>query len=256
SHMDIKAISNANSIDSAIAVQTNVARVTAGGVPTENVAVYGSNDATIVNYRPADSINATSLVETSTGSNSTSSSSSATEKQCNFAMDSVSGESANASAAASSSHAVNETLNYTGSLAESSQILDKGAIGQSNIAAAELLDYDNVVSDAASSSSSSASSKNARTVITGSALMSSSSTASDSQSSLVTSKTQSSTATRNSKGANNHLALLNTSQKNIQAISNLNAVASGAAIQTNVTSNMGVSGTVSNSNVASVQSGF
>jgi hypothetical protein len=67
-------------------------------------------------------------------------------------------------------------------------------------------------------------------------------------------ETESSERINNSE--NNHIDLEDVSQKKIQAVSNLNAVGAGAAAQANIASNVGVSGTISHSNIATVVSGL
>ncbi len=61
---------------------------------------------------------------------------------------------------------------------------------------------------------------------------------------------------RCTKPTKNTLYLTNESQMDIQAISNLNAVASGVAIQSNVVSGVEMTGTLTNINIANVQSGL
>lgn len=62
--------------------------------------------------------------------------------------------------------------------------------------------------------------------------------------------------TRCSKDTKNTLYLTDSAQMLTQAISNLNAVASGVAIQSNIVSGIEMSGTLTNSNIANVQSGL
>jgi hypothetical protein len=62
--------------------------------------------------------------------------------------------------------------------------------------------------------------------------------------------------TSDSKGVNNHILLTATSQQSIKAVSNLNAVGAGAAVQNNIASNVGVSGMITHTNNASVSNGL
>lgn len=61
---------------------------------------------------------------------------------------------------------------------------------------------------------------------------------------------------RCAKSTKNTLYLTNESQMEIAAISNLNAVASGVAVQSNIVSSVGMTGSLTNSNIANVQSGL
>ena len=71
-----------------------------------------------------------------------------------------------------------------------------------------------------------------------------------------TSHTEKSSSHRKSQSENNHLNLKGHSQEFTQAVSNLNAVGSAAAIQTNIASNVGMAGTISGTNIATVSNGF
>jgi len=62
--------------------------------------------------------------------------------------------------------------------------------------------------------------------------------------------------TSSAQSVNNHLDLENDSQSLIKAVGNLNAVASGAALQANIAANVGVNGTISQANSATVASGL
>jgi hypothetical protein len=255
SQKDVKAVSNANAIDSAIAVQTNVARVT-GDTPTENVAINNANTADIKNYRPADSL-ATSQSNSNlvTGTSSKSLTSSTGET---FALNSalVDLQSSGSSSSSSSALAWNETLDAAAAAAGSTKLIDKSGIGGGVYASSATVDYDKIITASASAASAAQAARNLSSTM-GATHESSSSTVDtlETSNTALTTSEQSSNA-RNAKGANNHILLDATSQQAIQAVSNLNAVASGAAVQTNVVSNMGVSGTIANSNTASVQSGF
>jgi len=256
SQKDIQAVSNANAVDSAVAVQSNVTSVSDNNTPTANVAIKQSNTSDVTNYRPSDSkaytssdVHTVKVSESSTSGASKSSSES-------FSLTNV--ESASKSSASSSSAALayNETLDIIAAEAGSSKEISKSGVGGSTYAAALLVDYDKVILAAAASAESCTFTSTKTTVIAGSSSCSSSSYATSSKSSEESTTHTESCNSRNSKGVNNHILLDATSQMNIQAVSNLNAVGSGVSIQNNIASNVGVNGSITHSNNATVSSGF
>ena len=56
--------------------------------------------------------------------------------------------------------------------------------------------------------------------------------------------------------SNNTIDLKDSSQTNIQAVSNANVVDSAVAVQTNIATNVGVAGTIAHSNVATAINGL
>jgi hypothetical protein len=254
SQKDIQAVSNANTIDSAVAVQSNIARVS--GDATENVAVNQANAANLTNYRPADSTSDLSKTTTvnaaqnASGSNSQSSSS----HSFNLVESSNSGSSASSGSGAALAH--NETLDVAAAIAGDSKEIGKYGIAGGTVAGALVVDYDKVIVSTATSAAASASNA-ASTKTMGAECSSNSASASQQQSATVaTTETETLNTSRKAKGANNHILLDSASQQSLKAVSNLNSVASGAAIQNNIASNVGVSGTISHSNTATVSSGF
>ncbi|MDD5730342.1 MAG: hypothetical protein PHN57_04375 [Candidatus Omnitrophica bacterium] len=255
SQKDINAVSNANAIDSAIDVQTNVARVSSANAPTNNVEVNGTNSANITNYRPADAENdtfsathETSALESSFLKN---------ENSKSFNLDSSASSSFAAASADGSSKAFNllETNDVTGSAATSSAAVGK-TIGVSSLAANLLIDYDKIITDEEASSSSSSASASCDKSLDIQAAENCATTAAHLEKETELCKLDTSKTTRSSKGVNNHIALLENSQQSIKAVSNLNAVGAGAAVQTNIASNVGVNGSISHVNSATVSSGF
>lgn len=255
SQKDINAISNANAIDSAVAVQANVSRVTSDD-PTENVAIAGTNLANLSNFRPADSSASSTAV--SVYANDTANSSYSTGLSKVSATDFASGASSASSCSIglAKAFAQVETNNVVGAIAGSSKSIDKSGIGGCSLAGALLIDYDKVTTDTCSFVAGETSSASDYAKLLAYASETSSATLTGSTSSTDSTTTQISTSTRNSQGVNNHILLDSTSQQSIKAISNLNAVASGAAIQTNVASNVGVKGSITHLNSATVSSGF
>jgi hypothetical protein len=254
SQKDVKAVSNANVIDSAVAVQTNIARV--AGDPTANVAVSQSNEANLTNYRPADSATTTSRSSTLEGSvSSTYSQSNSAEA---MGMNMQSGQSASSSAAASAAEslAYNETLDIAGSSAGSDKTIDKNGLGGGSFASALVVDYDKVIAASKTAASASASESSATAASAMQCVKESSSVSGSETETLSASESETVTTTRNAKGANNHILLDATSQQTMQVVSNLNAVASGAAVQNNIASNVGVGGSITHVNSATVSSGF
>jgi hypothetical protein len=146
--------------------------------------------------------------------------------------------------------------NASSSFAMTSQGLDKGSIsqfaGSGSAAYLETLDvdYNKAASAGASmncaeaSNSSSASNSNCALKINAKA-----------DKSTTCSKESNRTCSKAAK-ANNHLVLLNQSQQAIQAVANVNSVASAVAVQSNLVSDIGVGGSIAQSNAATVVSGI
>jgi phenylalanyl-tRNA synthetase beta subunit len=172
SQMEIQAVSNANAVDSAVAAQFNLDRLTMGTSPINN-SVSNTNEATIDNYRPAHAFDL-SILKT---------------KSINVS------ESEN-----ESETSTRDFLGVFGNGSSESEEESGTIIGSSEWSI----------------------------TLTG----------------------------RKSQAQKNAINLNSDSQRLIQAVSNLNAVASGAAVQTNIVSDMGVGGTITNVNTATVSNGF
>lgn len=255
SQKDIQAVSNANTIDSAVAVQSNVARVSSGNAPTTNTAIYGNNSANLSQYRPAANTTETLTNSLETATESASSLTETSKKSSGFALEKQSNGAASASASSSKSFSLLGTENVNETLAQSVILVGK-AIGVSSIAGSLVIDKDLTITGSEGASSSSSSSSSAKELVSGNCSSETSKITAESSKATTISKTESSKTTRDSKGVNNHIALLGQSQQSIKAVSNLNAVASGAAVQANIASNVGVSGTITHYNSATVSSGF
>lgn len=255
SQSEIKAVSNANAVDSAIAVQNNISRVS-GDTPTTNVAVNGANSADIANSRPASALKNT-ISKVFAAECATSETATATHNE-SFTLGKVEtyGSASAAGSSISKNLNYNETLNATASLSGSSATNSKLGRDATAIAGSALVDYDKIIvaTDLESTSSSSSKNKSETLDIAKLENCAISSTSTHSQK-MSTSDTET-TETRDSESMNNHIDLEDTSQMNINAVSNLNAVGSGAAVQTNIASNVGVSGTITHTNVAKVVSGL
>ncbi len=242
SQMEIQAVSNANAVDSAIAVQTNIATVT--GDPTSNVAINGTNEANILNYNPSESGSESSLYETSSS------------ESASLSISASRDASASANASASKNFSLVETLDEITTLdiaaaaAFASETECKDCETETVAVATFLLDYDKIVDyDLVILESESASASASATLHEEASLEASASSKSSS-------KTASSSSFRKNLSENNHINLEDNSQQLLQAVSNLNAVGSGAAVQTNIASNVGVGGTITHVNVATVVNGL
>lgn len=256
SQKDIKALSNENAIDSATAVQLNIARVSKGDVPSLNIGVNGANSATIANYRPA--LETSMAIANEHSWSKDTSDFDQHERTSSFALGIDSGYSSSSSHGSSFSSAFGllETENEVASLAGGGMIIGKSGIATASIAGAYLRDYDKLVQAVKSASCESSSSSEGHFLLGKTSSSSCSSVSSLINSESITDKSSVNTASRESKGANNHILLTAESQRNIRVVSNLNSVASGAAVQTNIASNVGVTGTITHSNAANVSSGF
>jgi len=254
SQSKINAISNANAIDSAIAAQANIARVT-GDTPTENVAIEGSNYAILDNYRPAENTTESSKYGTVLSSSSKSSSSNKSNTSDLFGQ--AASETSGSASGSSAWKDYDLNVNADADMACAESIVAVGkTIGTSSTSMTADADYTKVETDVEGNESSASGYATKNSTSNGLKTSASEVLTAQEASTLTSTTTETSKTTRSSKGANNHIALLATSQQEIKAISNLNAVASGAAVQTNVASNVGVSGTITHLNSATVSSGF
>ena len=243
SQKELQAVSNANAVDSAIAVQTNIASVT-GMEPSENMAINGTNIATVTNYNPSESWDMSSKTE------ETKWLSEGTTTMHNH------DKTFNLSKTESTSHSLVETLDEVTTLdityaaASHSEKDCKSCEEESTSAEAFLLDYDKIVDYDKNETSGSFHNKKiayenheATTTIT-------------SHEEHHVSSSEDSSSYRKNLSENNHLNLKDNSQQLLQAVSNLNAVGSAAAIQTNIASNVGSTGTITHSNLATVVNGL
>lgn len=255
SQKNIQAVSNANAIDSAIAVQSNIARV-AGTEPTKNVAVNQSNKAELENFRPSDSNSSLTTSESTTINATSDTLVQQSGSSCSYGMSSSGSSASSYSGSSSESLAWNETLDALAVIAGDTRIIDKYGIAGGTVAGSAVVDYDKVIAYGKAAGYGGAAGSSYGMQSSGG--HQSSSTTLHVLDVTNTVKTKSSTATsaRNAKGANNHILLDATSQQAIKAVSNLNAVASGAAVQNNIASNVGVNGTIAQANSAAVSSGF
>ncbi len=246
SQTELKAVNNANAVDSAIAVQTNIARTTAGDPleAIENIGVNQSNTALLLNYNPSESSSSFSKNSTtSVTSESTSSSSSSLEARAGSFS-----ESSESSCLAVLDY--DETLDVNIAKSGTGETETKSGETEFVQACAVVVDYDKTI-DFHAGSGSSASKECGFTEA-------SSSAASESSSKTSTREeiSEAGGESRKNLSENNHLDLEDVSQKNLMAVSNLNAVGSAAAVQTNIAANVGVGGTFNQSNTASVTNGL
>jgi len=243
SQMNIQAVNNANAVDSAIASQTNIASVT-GGEPSTNVAINGTNEANIINYNPSDA--------GSTFENHSKSISKFSESREDFSLDEYESWKSTYTSNFKLDETLDivETLNIAAALAIVSSEECKNCEKDFALAAAFLLDYDYDLDYDLHITKDKSASKEALKLLKITKSSSEFSKFSKEESS------ESGSEWRKNLSENNHLDLEDTSQKAIQAVSNLNAVGSGAAMQANIASNVGVSGTITHLNVASVANGL
>ena len=240
---NIQAVNNTNAVDSAVATQTNIASVT-GSDPIEN-DVNGRNDADIVNYSPSDAYEESHL--------------SLEHSSEDFVK--LSGEDAHASFESHKESATNYSLVSTFKLdktldvvfaaaSASSTDCKKDCSSDSASAALFLLDYDKHINAKVVKLENSFTKEDFKITLDESKFCA------IKTSSSKTSICASSKSSRKNLGENNHLNLENGSQQALQAVSNVNVVGSGAAVQTNLASNVGVNGTITHINISSVVNGF
>jgi hypothetical protein len=254
SQSSIKAVSNANVIDGAAAVQSNV--ISASG---SAVNINGANNAELMNYRPGSSSKTSDVTKTSTTSVDVDKFGKTSGEASSSAV--LAGSSASSSSSASSFATKNysdvENSNANGALAITDKAVGK-TIEKSGVASVMTAVATKVETDVEGSGAAAASASDDSSVFGAqrSSQESESISKTDTDINKETSDTESTVETRDSKGANNHIYLEETSQQNINAVSNLNLVGGAAAIQANVADNVGVTGTVSYSNSAVVISGI
>lgn len=254
SQMDIQAVANTNSVDSANAVQTNISSAS-GEVGVDN-AITGYNEANLLNYTPSDE--SSSYYNTSSSSLTTVDTSSTSNSAEAFSLVKVSSSSASASASYGLTETLDivETLDAAAAYAASGEVEEKGGESEFVEAAVAVLDYDyNLDYDKNESASASASASENCSLVIGATSSSSSSSSSKTSSSSESSSASGSYARKN-LSENNHIDLEDTAQRNIQAVSNLNSVGSAAAVQTNIASNLMVSGSINHTNIATAVNGL
>jgi len=241
--MELQAVSNANTVDSAIAVQTNITSVT-GQEPSPNVAINQSNAADITNYAPANS------EATSSSAFIKKSESGAFVKADSSKFGLTATESSSKEFKLTETLDIEETLDILYAAASAEETECKNCETEKVSAEVLIVDYDYTLDYDKNIEKSEK--HEARLDIS---KEEKSFKAAKFEKDFIAKKEESK-STRYNHGRNNHIDLEDTSQKNLQAVSNLNSVASGAAIQTNITSNVGVGGTITQSNLATVVSGL
>lgn len=239
SQTDIQAINNANSVDSADAVQTNIANATEGLID-----VNGHNEATLANYNPSEE---SSTIDTKDVSE-------------NYEFSMTHGSTLSVDAIKTCAFTSEESKNETDLSLETLDIIATlTAIGETegkseetdyNIAGALDVDYDNQTNYGKSSSSASSMDHSDTLIVSEIEDCAVTETAS------LTKNESSSTYYRSNKSENNHIDLEDNSQQNLQVISNLNSVGSATAVQTNIANAAGISGIVTHVNIASASNGM
>ena len=242
SQTSLQAVSNANSVDSANAVQSNISSVT-GDFPVMANSNQ-KNEAHVTNYNPSDA--GSSYEKTSLEVEASAKTTNDVRKSSSFDLDYKSGSSYKKDETLD----VVESLNITDAKASASETDCKDCDTESVSTSAFLLDYDyNLDYDKHVVKESHADFD----------LEKSKSFVKHEESELtekLSEKCESKSSYRKSLSKNNHIDLKDQSQQFTQAVSNLNSVASGAAVQTNIASNVGLSGTISGTNIASVSNAF
>lgn len=239
----LQAVNQANVVDSAVAVQTNVSSVTTG-TPTENIGINQSNTADLTNYNPSNETSASQI-----DSESCSLTSDKTETfNLNFALGCSESESESFSSAEVLTY--DETLDVAASSSSASEDESKSGGGEAVSACALVVDYDKDIDYNKTCSASESESASKTITLDIVKVEECSLTASESESH------ETSTTSRSNLSENNHITLEDVSQKSLMAVSNLNAVGSSAAMQTNVASDVGVGGIISQANTATAVNGL
>jgi hypothetical protein len=243
SQKDIQSVSNANAVDSAVAVQTNTSSVE-GNEPINN-DINQSNEANIANYNPRwgkktwDNSATTTITSNSLHSEAQNSASS------HDSWDSWD------TWKAGGGFDYLETLDVDFDAAAAGE--SRGSHFQSSAIAAVAtldVDYDKKIG----ANWSEEGSWHELGVWDSMNQASNSTTSIDTLSTTII--TEKGDDEIEHKSEWNALSLEDTSQTNIHAVSNLNSVGSAVAVQTNIASNVGVAGIITHSNVATVINGL
>ena len=240
---NLQAVSNVIAFDSAVAVQSSIASLI-GHDPMKG-SVDSHNLAYVLNYNPSES-GAFSFKKSSSSSFSNGKNSNE-----DLAFNKNSSEHSDSQSSELETQDSFDTITAASASAEASQKdCDKDCEGSSVSASAstrdykEISDYDKTEQEHKSGRKNSSGS----TVGKGnSAEKSSGSQAAGSEGSG---------SSRRNLSENNHLSVVDNSQRFIQAVSNLNALSSAAASQANVASNFGGGGSISGSSSATVGNGL
>ncbi|MFA5038822.1 MAG: hypothetical protein WC732_03990 [Candidatus Omnitrophota bacterium] len=255
SQKEIQAVSNANAVDAAVDVSTNVARVT-GDTPTNNVGVNQSNDANITYHRPSETESFNKLETFSLQDNWEKDFTVQAAEDLAINASSSEAKAASASYAAGKVLTIDENCNIAASLAASSENEGKSYEDESALAASlavvKTFDLDLNETESASAACSANEAKAFGLSKTKTTMVAKS----EGECIGINKSKEITHESKKACGANNHISLEDDSQTLIKAVSNLNAVASGVAVQSNVASNVGVSGTITQSNVATVVAGL
>ena len=241
----LKAVNNTNTVDSAVATQTNAA-MTCGEGPTDNIEVGQHNNAEILNHNPSES---RSRYSNCSSTNMRASCSSSSESSSGF---SAGGFSRSSERSCSTNMDYDETLDAFALGIAHAEGEGGCLLGdfEACAAAVAVVDYDKTIdynsrsrasSEACGMYASACSRESSR----------------ESGELCIRSRERSSGRSyRKNLSENNQLTLKNVSQNSLMAVSNLNAVGSGAAMQTNIAYNVGVGGTFKQTNDAIVVSGL
>ena len=240
---NLQAVSNVMAFDSAVAVQTSIASLIGNG-PMKG-SVDSHNTANVFNYNPSES----TAFDFKTFSKS--SSSSGNHSHEHFVFDQNSSESSDSQSSEVKTLDSFDTIHQASASASAEQKdCDKDCEGSSVSASASVRDYEKLLDYDKTKQEHKTSRKNSSASAVGDE-----DSSGKSQGSQAASSAGSGSSRRN-LSENNHLSVVDNSQRFIQAVSNLNALSSAAASQANVASNFGGGGSISGSSSATVGNGL
>jgi len=244
SQTELMAVNNTNAVDSAVATQTNAAMTC--GDATVNEKVGQHNTAEILNHNPSQGGSWYNNVDSCEFSVRSSSSECSSESLCAGYM------SSSSSSAGGSSLDYDETLDAFALGIAHAEGEGGCLLGDFEACAAgvAVVDYDKHINRTTRRSSSSS--------CEAGFICGESRSRSQSRLGMRSSKESSEMGgeCRKNLSEDNKLVLKDRSQKNLMAVSNLNAVGSGAAMQTNIAYNVGGIGVYSQTNTATVVNGL
>jgi hypothetical protein len=243
SQMNIEAVNNANAVDAATATQANITSVTAGEAITAELKQH--NEANLSNYNPSDEYDFSSVAVGGYKTDYTK------KMGGELGADLLITKEASLKTWDDKTFDIHEILTWdTDSDFSSQGISKKGGIQQMNWDTDSDMDYryDN---DTVFTSGSDGERKcKLDAGIDVSAYYEKVYNVD------VNCRHETAANMRFNKSENNHINLLNTSQKELQVVNNLNAVGSSAAIQANIASDVGVDAKISNTNIVTAMNGM
>jgi hypothetical protein len=244
SQKNLNAVQNINSVDSADSVQSNIARTSVGAGVINGESVVQKNDAVVENNNPSKS---TLLTEESSASISKAT---IISGEGHLDCSKTEGGSKSFTSSRSESYAKEVTFDLPIAVSCASDNDGKDGESESLTSLSVTVDYDHTLV-AGRSETCEAGCSNDRTQS-----LTIDTTLQDDTIESCEIECKKETKTRDNLSENNHLDIELEAQMNLMAVSNLNSVGSGSAVQANIASNVGVGGSYGQASTAIVVNGL